>query len=61
MSPRVSDLFADDPDIGMCDYCQSEDGRRHRVVTDDHEIAGRRRAIAVWLCDACWQDEMSRR
>ena len=45
-------LYTDDPDIGKCDFCGSEDGDRvRRRVTI--RIAGKDERVTVWLCDDC--------
>lgn len=50
MNARVS--VSNDPDIGRCDDCGSEDGDRQawrRPVT----IGGKPEVVTVWLCEAC--------
>lgn len=42
----------DEPDIGMCDACGSEDGRRRRrVVTAT--LNGVVERVVTWLCADC--------
>jgi hypothetical protein len=47
----------DDPDIGLCDDCGSDAGRRRRVfrvLTLLRPEGGTERArVGVWLCAAC--------
>ena len=41
-----------DPDIGRCDDCLSDEGRRVRRFRDV-KIQGEPVRIAVWLCPEC--------
>lgn len=49
-------LGIDDPDIGMCDMCGTEDGRRSRtIVTRTFDGAPAR--VVAWLCGPCKRAE----
>lgn len=43
---------ANDPDIGMCDFCGDEDSSRHRVLIVS-SINGRRCRCVTWVCALC--------
>ena len=46
-------LFYDDPDIGMCDDCGTEDGdTRYRTIVDGTWDGVPGRCVA-WLCGPC--------
>jgi hypothetical protein len=48
--PRV--IVNHDPDIGMCDRCGSEDGRRHRTLVHA-TVEGEAVLVPAWLCAGC--------
>ena len=51
--PDSSDVIVNyDPDIGRCDDCGSEEGRRHRTLVGA-VVGDEMRRIVAWLCASC--------
>lgn len=52
-------LGIDDPDIGMCDMCGTEEGRRYRTIVT-RTFDGSPRRVVAWLCGPCKRAEPRR-
>lgn len=47
-------MATNDPDIGLCDWCGSEDGARRQIpVTVSREPV---QIVRMWICDECVND-----
>ena len=42
-----------DPDIGMCDWCGSEDGVRAQVLVT---VSRGQQPVLMWLCHECREE-----
>lgn len=45
----------DDPDLGMCDWCQSDEGVR-RQTSVRGQFNGEPCLVRMWLCGPCAKD-----
>ena len=50
MNPEIVNI--DEPDIGLCDDCGSEEGRRYRTIVT-RRFDGEPRRLIAWLCGSC--------